>query len=105
MSQQEGPGGMPGEVLSCASQQTEDHQRREANKPSVVQLALYASLAQPCPWSLSHCLLSPIYTLPPEHFNASADIILPISLILWKWQEITVHHQKFGFFVFVFVFV
>jgi hypothetical protein len=64
--------------------------------------------------SLCHYPLIPIYTPSKNHVSSTglskiphefvaADITLPITRSLWKWQEATAHHQFLGFFFFFLV--
>ena len=98
MSQQEGPEGTPGEVLSCAS--LREAKISEDSRPtSIAQLAVPAS--QALSPSLRGVLFIPSkhhvssMGLASAHTSVSADITLPISPSPWKQQETAAHHQKF----------
>jgi hypothetical protein len=63
MSQQEGPTGTPGEVLGCASQRREAHQRHETHKCCPA-----SSLSKP---SLAPATVCPVLFIPSEHHVSS----------------------------------
>ena len=92
-SQQEGPTGTPGEVLSCAS-------LRETHKHCTASCTSKLSSFSVTP-SLCGVLFIPskhhIYStgFASAGLSVSADITLLISLSPQKQQETVTHHQKF----------
>ena len=97
MSQQEGPGGSPGEVLDCASLM-ESKINEDVRPTSIAQLAVPASQA------LSLSLSIRVLFIPSQHHMSftclsSAQVLPqhghPISLSPQKQQETAAHHYKF----------
>jgi hypothetical protein len=91
MIQQEEPGGMPGEVLSCASLR-EEKISKDSRPTSIAQLVVPSSQALSPSLSVESYLYLPNIMCPP---HVLPQHMHPISPSPWKQQETAAHYQKF----------
>jgi hypothetical protein len=86
---------IPGEVLTVPLSA-----KQRSAKPGDQQ-AFHNQLYQQAKLSLCYCFLYFLYLQTshvlhmPQHVHLSADITLPISSSLWKWQVAEAQHQNF----------